>query len=572
MWKLYTSIRGATPFKFGLIEVYKLRRLNSFWEKFLGHLPELWTLFPLAMMDNADVVFVADHSKNTTLKVYVIVEDIATIGRFHLMLQRLGQGASDRIAFLHLSIDAYSWPSIQPSMTQLSFSRLTHLFLNTSSPPPVTLADIIARSREVLSADGQYTLSAESVALATWEAGQPSPWPNVEGILPTPYHDSGLPIVWDNVASSSYVPWDRPDDIESQQATMVDFSRFLALQVLCLHGVDIISPRFQLPPNLTTLHIGHAYGDGKFFRMHFSTFCRFFESVPSLVQLELWRVGFGFDDAEPCTPIIHHNIRHFAICCSSTSLRPIFAYLRHCALDNLVLRVETEADALAQSLDGPDSIDDVLGFITSVFTMHHIITGVGMVHCQRDDMLWVHTVELFFTTQSGGNMTLHVHQGMADRITKLLSSNIPSSIPFALQLSGPRGPTEEIARILFRLIPWSRFSAIHIQANPAASTMIDAMKDSFGTRQLSPIMLHCEHRALGYQTLGRIWNTPGLSRIDIGDTDGGCCAVKFGTREPWTTPDGEELFSPFVLRRPTHLSQMLKLTFWYVSCSNISSL
>lgn len=510
LWDLAVA---TSTVKFKLMQFYALRLVNRLWRDIIDAKPTFWTFFPLSQLSPSSFsllqdrcVRVIEDGRRIGPNLTVIVSDAVSLGYFLQMILARDQ---ERIEVLQLWMDRQCWITAIGLLERTAF-------------PILRLASFGYRKKQDL--DMSWGVDDG------WGVG----W-GAQPVVP----GGG----WNDMAVAARGQT-RTEALSYYVSPLFQkLSSCIQTTTLCLGQDNFITRRFDLPAVLTTLHIRYTEDDVSPSLMRFSHFTAALRSLPSLAELELWRVGFDLDE-EP-SPIHHSQLRRLAIMCSTASLHALFSYLRHCHLDLFVLELKQEG-RFDISVFTPSVF-----LAVSLFTSYHVVKSVG-IQWIGSSLVWGSPggkVEMYLRAEDDLAFRLTVPFSMAKIHSSIMDNCVPAGLPLSVSPAPYTSETDDLYQIVSR-IPWSRFPHIRLlDVDTATDTIVNQLLDDSNIHSPVLVVLHRE-QGDPLQWHGGMAFRAGFVRVDF-LMDPGCCRPSRDDRLKWTSLSGQIFFSS-PLHGPLH--------------------
>lgn len=440
----------------------------------------------------------------------VFVDDAYSLGFFMKMVV---DGDLERIAILNLWMDRECWMSARWALEEATFPALTH-------------------------------------GLFGYRAGRGDGWgasPNM-GV----WNGATWVVNWNSIANTARHHFGERTEVANHLIAPM-FANLAACPrttFVALGQVDFFMTPFHPPPHLTVLHLRSTDDSSRPIVMRLLDFAMILQSVPSLVELELWRVGFDLAVQPPA--INHDHLRRMAVLVSSPSVEPLFAYLKNCQLDTFVLDVHEEGYVHV------NQANRAMVSALQLFTNRHTVESVGLQWSGSSGVWTDRRVELYLRSGEEFVASLRIPIDLAHTLSPVLEYCVPVRVPLSI-IPSAEHPTADINAIVTHWIPWPQFP--HVRLLDTEFTTDRIVTHLMGHTDIRDPVLVILHREPGIQLQwhGGVTFRSELVRVDF-LLDPGCCHFSRDERDerlPWTSFHRSEIFTPLLDGPLHHLWRMM---------------
>lgn len=518
LWHLTTLAIPDVTFNLG--SFYALRLVCRLWRNIIDSTPKYWSFFPLPQLSPTSFRFLHAHSTRELAdgrrigpKLTVFVVNGLSLGFF---LKMLNDGDDERMDILHLWMDSSCWLAARPLLDEATFSVLRQAFF------------------------GHRELCVNTDNDDGWANSGQAGW----GVQGGAEGWGARRINWNALAEGRRLNRRTDAARYAKSPLLQKLSSFLRTSFLAIGQTNFITVPFLPPPFLTTLHIRCKDDDLTPILMRLTDFATVMQSLPLLVELELWRVGFEL--SQHPLPIHHGHLRRLAVFCTTASVDALFSYLRYCQLDVFILQV------IQEGLVDVTDFNRVMVSAVSLFTSHHVVESVGVGSSLAPSGIHI---ELYLRVEVDFVCRVRVPFGLAHVLAPLLLQCVPSDVPLSLiHVDDPLLNVE--TKHVMPLIPWPRFPHIRLLDMEALTdVVVNHLVSDNDIRNPVLIVLHRE-RGSPWQWHGGMALRSGSVRVEF-LLDPGCCKPLKDERLTWTSACGMGMFSSSLQGPYHHLWRMM---------------
>lgn len=522
LWRL-SPITTAKTLRVLFKDFFRLRLVCRELNNRIKYLALVWTILPLAQMDQENVRRSLRRSKGCKLK--VIVSDLRSCSNLDVVLEKPFH--SNRIETLYIDLPASHWPANSMLMQLHQFPSLNSIFFSSRG-----IEDEWEEDEEVGAwiwgnTGGNGVIGAVAAGnVVSWGVPQPTPPP------PPPL------IAKRHRTQLSY------------KVGIAELGRIPA-KVLCIRDSAFGFRYFTPPFQLTTLqvHQGYVTSTGSFM-LNLVDFDRALQSIPSLRELELWNVNaYG---PRGLKPIVRSNIRYVALRGPHESIAAVTHYLRECDTDIFVVEISDTFHG-APSVVSADAMSSV-----DAFANRHTPSAVGVFLNVPEDGADRTTVDLLLASQSGAIMSLKLPLSQARAFHDILHKHTSAGMTLSFDVTAGDDVGDAVNDVFNHHLHLATFGSFHLCVDDRhVHDILSAIRPYRPREARDIIWFHGINRQLSRARVEREhpeW-IPYVKAVDADDRQS-----ESGPSPTWASQVDKPLFSPSVPAMHEHLMTMMKYT------------